>query len=254
MSKGVSWAKDDEDSEEDNLSEEDEESGSDEDSVAGEQGADNEDRVDDLKYDLYNLTAFDFHGLQLPGAEEDDGKRREAALVEKTTRSVQLLVKRIFSLPVDIDDVAGPLAVLPADDVSKLPRAQHIPEPKPKTKWEKFAEEKGIKKTKRERMVFDETRQEFAPRFGYKRVNGGIEDQPIVEIKAGQDPFADPWENARVEKKQRVNRNLKNQAKNQERADRALGKAKPSGLQVTSSSSAGGFPSGKVLQHSFEKV
>jgi regulator of ribosome biosynthesis len=107
-----------------------------------------------------------------------------------------------------------------------MPRAQRIPEPKPLTKWEKFAAEKGIKKTKRERMVFDESRQEYAPRYGYKRVNGGIEDQPIVEIKAGQDPFLDPWENARVEKKQRVARNLKNQAKNQERAE---GKGKSKG-------------------------
>jgi hypothetical protein len=188
---------------------------------SSEEDGDREDVVDDLNYDLYNLASFDYHGLRLP---EDDVKK-EAALVQKTTRAVQLLVNKIFSLPIETDDT-GPLAVLPSDDVTKMPRAQRIPEPKPLTKWEKFAAEKGIKKTKRERMVFDESRQEYAPRYGYKRVNGGIEDQPIVEIKAGQDPFLDPWENARVEKKQRVARNLKNQAKNQERAE---GKGKSKG-------------------------
>jgi hypothetical protein len=45
-----------------------------------------------------------------------------------------------------------------------------------------------------------------------------------VEIKQGQDPFADPWEAARVDKKQKVARNQKNQAKNQERVAKSKGK------------------------------
>lgn len=83
------------------------------------------------------------------------------------------------------------------------------------TKWEKFAKEKGIKKTKKERMVYDDTEGDFRPRFGYKRVKGGIEDQPIVEVKAGQDPYADPWSAGREEKKKRVNKNLENKLKNE---------------------------------------
>jgi regulator of ribosome biosynthesis len=113
------------------------------------------------------------------------------------------------------------LVVLP-NEKSILPRSAKIPEPKAETKWEKFAKEKGIKKKKRDRMVFDESNQEYRPRFGYKGANSGIEEIPIVEVKAGQDPFADPWAEARQDKKNRVKKNEKNQLKN---IGRALGKS-----------------------------
>lgn len=111
----------------------------------------------------------------------------------------------------------GPLVVLP-NEVQVMPRASKIPEPKAETKWEKFAKEKGIKKHKRERMVFDENNKEFRPRYGYKGANSGVEEIPIIEVKAGQDPFADPWADAKNEKKQRVKKNEKNMLKNQGRA------------------------------------
>lgn len=62
-------------------------------------------------------------------------------------------------------------------------RAKPIPEAKKETKWEKFAKEKGIQKKKRARMIWDEQTNEWRPRWGYKRANGGIEDMPIVELK-----------------------------------------------------------------------
>jgi regulator of ribosome biosynthesis len=37
-----------------------------------------------------------------------------------------------------------------------FPRSRKIPKKKDKTKWEKFAEEKGIKKQKRSGKLFDE--------------------------------------------------------------------------------------------------
>jgi regulator of ribosome biosynthesis len=107
-----------------------------------------------------------------------------------------------------------------------LPRAAKVPEPKAETKWEKFAREKGITKKKKERMVFDESNQEYRPRFGYKRANSGIDEVPIVEVKEGQDPFADPWAEARADKKARVKKNTKQMMKNK---GKALGKSKSYG-------------------------
>jgi regulator of ribosome biosynthesis len=49
-----------------------------------------------------------------------------------------------------------------------IPREKHIPTDKAQTRWEKFALEKGIKKKKRERMVWDEDKKEWRPRFGFK--------------------------------------------------------------------------------------
>ena len=70
-------------------------------------------------------------------------------------------------------------------------------------------------------MVFDEEDQQYKPRFGYKGINSGIEDVPIIEVKPGQDPYADPWAEARKAKKDAIGKNLKNQKRNE---NKALGK------------------------------
>ena len=140
------------------------------------------------------------------------------------------LFDRIFDCPVESSDV-GPLVVLPSEN-SMMPRSHKLAEEKPDTKWEKFAKEKGIKKKKRDRMVFDEDSDEFKPRFGYKRVKNGVEDLPIVEVKAGQDPYADPWAAARVEKKDRVKKNEKNMMQNKKRAQGKNGAPKSYGEHV----------------------
>jgi regulator of ribosome biosynthesis len=111
----------------------------------------------------------------------------------------------------------GPIALLPAE-IFRLPRAKKIPEAKAETKWEKFAKEKGIKKTKKERMIFDEETQQYRPRWGYKSAKGGIEDQGYIEIKPGDDPFADPFAVSRANKKAKVQKNLQQQLQNKNRA------------------------------------
>ena len=63
-------------------------------------------------------------------------------------------------------------------------------------------------------MIYDEVTGEYKPRWGYKAINNGIEDHAIVEVKTGQDPFADPWAVEKNEKKERVQKNLKKQLKN----------------------------------------
>lgn len=47
------------------------------------------------------------------------------------------------------------VAKLPAP-VFVLPRSRKCPTAKPLTKWEKFAKEKGIKKVKKDKKVFDQ--------------------------------------------------------------------------------------------------
>ena len=90
-------------------------------------------------------------------------------------------------------------------------------------------------------MVFDETSKEYKPRFGYKGVNSGVSDQVIVEVKHGQDPYADPWAEDRKEKKGRVEKNAKNQQKN---LDRANGWGKPA--KGKKGETGGGFDPSKV--------
>ena len=81
---------------------------------------------------------------------------------------LQRLVSDLFALPSE-SDVNGRFALLPPGE-TKFPRSLPLPSmEKPKTKWEQFAEEKGIKKRKRSKMVFDEQQDEWKRRHGYDR-------------------------------------------------------------------------------------
>jgi len=164
--------------------------------------------VDDLNYDLYNLAAQNAHTLR----SEDNTDKLEKMLVDNTQRAVQLLMKKLFELPTEIIEI-GPVAILP-NPFTAIPREKRIPDPKPETKWEKFAKDKGIKNKKRDRMVYDEVDQQYKPRYGYKRANNGIEDIPIVEIKPGDDPYKDPWTEEKQSKRQKIEKNQKQQVKN----------------------------------------
>jgi regulator of ribosome biosynthesis len=73
------------------------------------------------------------------------------------------------------------------------PRAKPAPKEKPKTKWEKFREAKGLPaRKKRSRLVFDKITQDWVPRWGpnsnakiAKKHEWLLEDKP----EGGPDPF-----------------------------------------------------------------
>jgi len=65
-----------------------------------------------------------------------------------------------------------------------LPREKPLPKPKPPTKWERFAAEKGISHKTRERDVWDDEKQEFVRRWGRGGKNKEGEDQWLHEVKA----------------------------------------------------------------------
>jgi regulator of ribosome biosynthesis len=46
-----------------------------------------------------------------------------------------------------------------------------VPKPKPLTKWQQFAQKKGIVKKKQSKFVWDETKQDWGRRYGYKKAN-----------------------------------------------------------------------------------
>jgi len=60
----------------------------------------------------------------------------------------------MFQLPVTPSSL-GPIAALPPPTF-QCPREKPLPKVKADTKWEQFRKEKGIKKRKRSRMVWDE--------------------------------------------------------------------------------------------------
>lgn len=65
-----------------------------------------------------------------------------------------------------------------------LPREKRVPAEKQATTWEKFAAKKGIKDKKRGegKVVFDEAKGEWVPKWGYKGRNKEGEGEWIVEV------------------------------------------------------------------------
>ena len=122
------------------------------------------DKEDDLVYDLGNICALDVHPLQSSSL-KGDGK--DNYLLSTARDNAQLLVNKLFQLPVEKDPAVGAVGVLPPG-TTPIPREKHVPEAKPLTKWEKFAKEKGIKNVKKSRKVYNEETKDFMPAFGYK--------------------------------------------------------------------------------------
>mmetsp|Transcript_28925 Transcript_28925/g.81464 ORF Transcript_28925/g.81464 Transcript_28925/m.81464 type:complete len:352 (+) Transcript_28925:246-1301(+) len=188
-----------------------------------------------LEFDLGNLMAFE------PAALDDakfarDGSRDEACqeLAQDITQS---LVAKVFGLPSEKAEV-GRMALLPPPS-AHLPRAKPLPKPRAPTKWEVFAQQKGIQKKKRSKLVFDEAAGEWRRRFGYKRANDD-NDIAVIEATADDEIGSDPFSKAKEEKKARVVKNKKQEQENHKRTLKATGKqALPAGLQLVSDLGSG---------------
>ena len=166
-----------------------------------------------LEYDLGNLAAFDPTPVD---AHTFEGGT-DPACKSIATRVFQALVGRLFALPSEPAPV-GRVAALPPP-TTVLPREKPLPKPRPPTKWEVFAQRKGIVKHKRSKTVLDEGSQEFKRRYGYQKAN---DESAIPIIEAGRDDVLgeDPFTKAKEEKRARVKTqarqelaNLKNAAK-----------------------------------------
>lgn len=173
-----------------------------------------------LELDLGNLCAFDSapveEGISLKSSkaiQKADEYHRNLA-----TRIFQTMTKALFALPFEMAAV-GRIAELPAPR-TVLPREKPLPKPRAPTKWEVFAQRKGIQKRKRSNLEWDETNQEWRRRHGYKRVDDE-HDIPIIDAAGNESTgVEDPFTRNMKEKKGRVKKqserqlaNLKNAAK-----------------------------------------
>merc|ERR1719498_1417370 len=109
-----------------------------------------------------------------------------------TTKTTESLVHALFQPNETTEDAVS--VILPQKEVEVCPREKPLPKEKAKTRWEKFAEEKGIEKRKRSRMVWDENIKDWAPRHGFKSVKRNAESREwLIEAKPGDDPSEDPF-------------------------------------------------------------
>lgn len=117
---------------------------------------------------------------------------REKYLLELTRDNTQLLINSIWELPTErIDECI--VAKLPKP-TTVLPRLRKVPGPKPLTKWEKFAKEKGIKKKKKDKKEYDTTLDKWVPTYGFKRANAEKEKEWVLEVPKNVDPNEDMFQ------------------------------------------------------------
>lgn len=176
----------------------------------------------------------------------DFNKDSVTCLRESCQQSVQLLFHELFNLPTRKDDEGSIIATLPETTINYLPREKPLPKPKAPTKWELFAQAKGIKKKKKSRMVWDDQSKEWKPRWGYKKANDEMGDW-LIPVKEKDQKFihksstsdliemsnrqkkkkdnsesiegeVDPWTQRLQEKKERVEKQTKQQKANKKRS------------------------------------
>ncbi|VEU19494.1 DEKNAAE100521 [Brettanomyces naardenensis] len=178
-----------------------------------------------VQYDMGNLALYD--PAPLDSSKVSAAGTKEEYLKSITRDNVQLLINQVLSLPLSSKNVDGQtnmtLVELP-EPVYQLPREKSLPKPKEKTKWEKFAEAKGIRKTgKKDKQIYDETAKEWGTKWGYKGKNKATEDQWLVEVNEGKEKkddngdLIDPRKLSRMERKKLVKKNMLQQKRNRER-------------------------------------
>lgn len=133
--------------------------------------------------------------------------------------AAQMFINDIWtnSEHVNVDgDVCAKLPVVQRNIM--LPREKPLPKEKSKTKWEMFAETKGIVKRKKSRMEFDEELKEWVPRYGYGSKRSRTSKEWAIEVPDRIDPNTDLFEKRNNARKDRIAKNefqrLRNIARN----------------------------------------
>jgi len=175
------------------------------------------DQTVDLEVDLGNLSLYASHHVdfaegnvenQIQALAQENFKKLFSRLVELRAKEDETRDAKKLELQIHDFDKSEYHVILP-DSTTLFPRFNPMPSKKDLTKWEKFAQEKGIKKRKKTEKVFDEASQTWVMRHGSRGARQLAEKRDVIrEIKPGQDIHSDPFEEAKL-KKQAANQKQK---------------------------------------------
>ncbi|PNS17711.1 hypothetical protein CAC42_3106 [Sphaceloma murrayae] len=168
-------------------------------------------------FDLGNLLCTDANPLP------PDSQLTEDALASNARDCAQGLINQLLSTcPVTrSSDLTSVTLTLPPP-TTRLPREKHVPAPKPLTKWQEFAKRKGIQAKPRDgKLVYDEEKKEWVPKWGYKGRNKDGENDWLVEVDAKKEAKTGEPGDARAEKreerKERIRRQQRKERANERR-------------------------------------
>lgn len=129
----------------------------------------------------------------------------EDYLLSLTRDNVQLLVNQLWELPTERVEEA--IVVKLPKPTYILPRSKRVPKPKPLTKWQKFALEKGIKKKKKSKLSWDDQLQKWVPLYGFQRAAAEKEKNWVLEVPQNANPLEDQFAKKTEAKIERVAKN-----------------------------------------------
>jgi regulator of ribosome biosynthesis len=135
--------------------------------------------------------------------------------IDNATKSMnetaQIMIKETFKTIKNFKSsrIEGDLIYEIVPNQYVLPKT--MSEDKIKTKWEKFAEEKGIKKKTKSRMIYSENLKKWVPRYGSRSEQNLILQGGVVEVDQSISKMIN-------EKKKRIAKNKKNAENNRKRA------------------------------------
>jgi hypothetical protein len=136
-------------------------------------------------FDLGHLLCLDTNPL--PPLPANNPTEKEALLSARARQTSEALIHQLLrTCPITRSTDDGNLQLTLPSPSTPLPREKSVPKEKEKSKWEKFAEKKGIKAKRREgKLEFDEESKSWKPRYGYKgkKASGGVEADWIVEVE-----------------------------------------------------------------------
>ena len=160
-----------------------------------------------LTYDLGILTLYDSNPLNFKCDFTDASFTQK--LQQHSFENIKRIVHSLYSLKTKQDQVLEAIpdehqvidfsqsqyiVKLPAA-TTVFPRHKKIPEKQAQTRWEKFAQDKGIQKQRRSRMVYDEITRSYVPRWGPGSIKKIQNSTDIIRnVKPGEDPNEDPFE------------------------------------------------------------
>ena len=150
-------------------------------------------------FDLGHLLCNDSNPL--PSLQDN----KEAVLASTARDCAQGLINQLLTAcPISRSQDDGSLQITLPAPTTQLPREKPVPKEKEKTKWEKFAQKKGIKaKRKDGKLVYDEAKGDWVPKYGYKGKNTDADGDWLVEVDDKPERKREGEANGQVPKKRK---------------------------------------------------
>ncbi|KAK2727717.1 ribosome biogenesis regulatory protein homolog [Artemia franciscana] len=170
--------------------------------------------------DLGNLLLNDLDEIDLGNIKTN----KEEYLLSLSRDNLQYLVNKLYELPTErVDEVI--VAKIP-EPILRIPREKRVPKDKPLTKWEQYAKDKGIKKQKKSKLIWDEELNRWVPRFGFKKALAEKEKNWVMPVAKNVNPNEDQFAKANRIKEEKVAKNelkrLQNIARNTKKAKKPV--------------------------------